>query len=284
MEKQYRETTPPRNLIAESDYIIIADKPYTASLSPMVAEKIINAQESFNQTKNHFIMIKSFTLPDGNSLLLFQNKKDYIKLGRFSTMLYFRDGMIKVYSQEDGVTISYGSSFTYKGEYYHPLQAQWNVKTIGQETMIAMAQWPDIPLIQKWRLKIINDKEITMNAHTIHPEAVKIENNNFLFALPYQYKKWNTQEKKGEFGRKNILAYADLELPGSTKYLTFQSNKGSSLPDITFLPTSDQSKIIPMIRYKKDSRMVRFTLPSDGYDFSIKLLLSKTIPRQQKLP
>lgn len=274
-EELYKRVSPVLFLIDNADYIAVlkdAD-PYTLqNEAAFIRQKITGSRDYFfKKTINDCTLLKKFELPTGNHLLLFKKKKDYIKLEKLLTDLYFRDGRWQWYYK--GIAVAkdgFGSSFKFKGRVYNTLQAQWSIEPISESKIIAKGNWQDVPIIQEWEFNILSDKEIMASMRIICIDEVEIQDMSFFLLLSHFYRKWETSEKKGYFSRKNILRYTDIYLPESTRWLTISSHRKNIFPNITFIPVSQQFKISPIIGYQKNFRKVKFEISKyDYYKFSL---------------
>ncbi|MDD5027125.1 MAG: glycosyltransferase family 39 protein [Candidatus Omnitrophica bacterium] len=240
-----------------ADYVIISNKlPFSSELITRQINNISRKSKNFIKKYNHrYSVLKKFSLPSGNSLVLLKNTGRHRELEGPALKACFRDGLLRLYSQSSTPAKPdiFGSAFSFKGKEYYSVEAEWKIENSGQDEIAATAKYPDIPIEEKWRI-YIKDNRIELKISLTTAEQIEIENSNLFFAFFDNYTGWKSGEKQGKFSRQNIAIFTDILLAKETGYISFQGQHKNSIA-VSLSSVNNNSRVIPKIS-RNNSRVI----------------------------
>ncbi|MFA4989824.1 MAG: glycosyltransferase family 39 protein [Candidatus Omnitrophota bacterium] len=244
-----------------ADYVIITNKrPFSLELIPRQVNNIPSDLQNFIRKYNdRYSVLKKFTLPDGHSLTLLKNTGCSKELTGKALKACFRDGILKLYSQNpmtDQPAI-FSSSLRLKGRRYSSIEANWNIENTAQDEIVATAQYPDVPIEEKWRIHVLNSG-IELKISFTATKQREIENSNLLFAFFDNYTGWKAGKKQGKFSRNNIAISTDITLPKETGYISLQGQDKNSITIYLSSPNHN-FQVLPKISYNNSRVILKFS-------------------------
>lgn len=260
-EGSYKDTASTIYMITMSDYVVMRkEEKFNIEFPPFVKTRIQEARELLGRSISDFNLMREFKLEDDSTLFLFKRKEDYKKIGRGPLELYFRAGVTKLYCNNEEVTRDLGleTLFDYDGKQYSSAQAIWNVENIGYDKIIATARWDDLPFYQKWEFQFHNSKSLSWRVIMRAPGKTEIKNRVSALVLSEKYKEWLSGGVRNKFSNENIFLFKKIVLPESKSYIGVSGVKKNKLPKILFQPEANQFKIIPIIKWRKNLRIIEF--------------------------
>jgi len=261
-EELYKDVASTTYMITASDYVIMRkNEKFNIEFPLFVRTRIKEARQLFERNINMFKLIRKFKLEDGSTLLMFKKKEDYMKITDGPLEFYFRSGVAKIYFNGVEITRDLGleTLFNFGGKQYSSAQAIWDMKNIEDKKIIAIARWAEIPFCQRWEFSIRNSRSIGWKVAMEVPEKTVIKDRISALVLSEKYKEWLSPQGIKNFSGKNISVFKETILPESIhKYVGVCSVKKAHLPKVVFQLDADQYKITPIIKWRKNLRIIEF--------------------------
>jgi hypothetical protein len=195
----------------------------------------------------------------GDLLNYISKQKEELSIVKGNLRLFFDRGYLGLYYQNIPFTQGRGLSttFTYQNKRYNSSQAAWDVEKGQDNKLEVVGSWQDLPeLLQLWRLKFINEKEVECEVslenkqgiNTLNLDTAKIE-----LSLRPDYRHWLTMDQGGKF--RNVQNGGVILKDPATKFFGIYNEDKRSLPGVFFILNYPSSSLV-QLHYCLDNRML----------------------------
>jgi len=116
--------------------------------------------------------------------------------------IVFNNGKLFIRWDSASLTVpAYGlGTMTVAGKKYAASSASWEITGVrGENEIIAVGRWPDIPVCQQVRIKLSSEKDLSLQIHAHMPQNTLIQKYDTLIIFSSVYKKWFTLYKEKSF-------------------------------------------------------------------------------------
>ncbi|HTY45277.1 MAG TPA: ABC transporter ATP-binding protein [Patescibacteria group bacterium] len=114
----------------------------------------------------------------------------------------FNNGKLIVRWNNQTITCNLGghSSMRIAGREYLSTAAEWQVQKAGPGgDIIAVGRWPDVPVRQQWKIRVLSEKEFLWDITVQPQERVPLEKIDVRTFLADAYKSWFTLQEEKDF-------------------------------------------------------------------------------------
>ena len=118
--------------------------------------------------------------------------------------LFCTENKVEIYWQDKLITSEIGLDTLFRcGEKsYRAQDGSWNIRKDNDNQISITISWNDNPgFIQIWRLILKDDNTFFWEIDMTISDKIKIRNKQVELILSQEYKKWFTQDEKGDFSR-----------------------------------------------------------------------------------
>ena len=89
------------------------------------------------------------------------------------------------------------------GKEYTSTMAEWQVQELTKDReIIAIVRWPDLPIVQRWRIFILNEKEFIWEIAMTLSKEIQVEKIRTIMVFKDSYKNWFTLDDETPFPEK----------------------------------------------------------------------------------
>jgi radical SAM superfamily enzyme YgiQ (UPF0313 family)/MoaA/NifB/PqqE/SkfB family radical SAM enzyme/LEA14-like dessication related protein len=161
------------------------------------------------------------------------------------------DDGIKLFWNKNELTQGVGlnSSVCVFGLWYDSSKAEWKVDKHSSDEIILTNKWRNIPISQRWRVKIEKENSISWQTEMVVDSKIEIEESKASVMLNPTYVKWKTPKENGRFPISMSWNEAKIKNAEVRRIGVRQvKNNGSKLPDIILDFSKNPGKIRPQLQ------------------------------------
>jgi ABC-2 type transport system ATP-binding protein len=114
----------------------------------------------------------------------------------------FNNGKLILRWNNQTITCNLGghSSMRIAGREYLSTAAEWQVQKTGPDgDIVAVGRWPDIPVRQCWKIRVLNEKEFSWDIEVQPQEKIPLEKIDVRTFFIDTYKRWFTLQEEKDF-------------------------------------------------------------------------------------
>ncbi len=240
--------------------------------------EIVRLNSSLVRFDNFFAYLYLLAKPDGEKYeftdweqeahsLMSQRDVQVFKESMFSisngrSSLLFDTRSVRIYHNDIELTASQGISTSFKigSQTYYSSQALWQIEKINNQKITARLRWPDLALTQIWDMEMDDRGDILWKVEMHAEQAIDIDRLRWRLSLMIsgEYKEWISLDEIKKFSE--TKSWNDTILRDLTKkYIGVRNYKDRiNVPGILFVSDADATETIPVIKYSRELRDLRY--------------------------